>query len=387
MEAFYRPTWVEISLDALKHNWNEFRKAIPKNIRMMAVVKANAYGHGAVEIAREALALGADYLGVAFLDEALSLRRAGIDAPILVLGYTSQDGLPLALEHRITLTVFSPEILAAIKGMQPSADGKRLKIHIKIDSGMGRLGLHQEQDAIPFIEQALALPNVDVEGLFTHYATADKADKSYMQAQYCKFKRIADHFADQIPIVHAGNSATAIDAPELACNMVRLGVSMYGLYPSEEVIKERIELKPVFSLKTRIVHLKRLPAGEGISYGLLYQTQGDEWIATLPIGYADGFSRMLNGIGDALVGGKRVPVVGSICMDQCMIRVSGEERLGDEVVLIGRQGDMEISADELAKKLGTINYEIPCMISHRVPRVYVKNGKVIKILNPLTMTS
>lgn len=383
MEAFYRPTWVEISLDALEHNWTEFRKAIPDDIRMMAVVKANAYGHGAVEIASEVLALGADYLGVAFLDEALALRRAGIDAPILVLGYTSPDGLALALENQITVTVFSSEILAALQEMQPSADGKRLKIHIKIDSGMGRLGLHLEQDAIPFIEQALALPNVEVEGLFTHYATADKADKTYMQEQYRKFRRIADHFANRIPIVHAGNSATAIDAPELAYNMVRLGVSMYGLYPSDEVKREHINLMPVFSLKTKIVHLKNLPEGEGISYGLLYHTEGEEWIGTLPIGYADGFSRILNGIGHALVGGKRVPVVGSICMDQCMIRVSEREQVGDEVVLIGKQGNMVITADELADKLGTINYEIPCMISHRVPRVYIKNGTIVKIMNPL----
>ncbi|RAU94048.1 alanine racemase [Paenibacillus sp. YN15] len=386
MDAFYRPTWVEISLDALRHNLRAFRDSLPAEMKIMAVVKADAYGHGAVQIARECMAEGASYLAVAFMDEALELRRAGIEAPILVLGYTPAEAVPLAVKYSITINVYSMDVLEALAKRGPEEPS--VKIHIKVDSGMGRLGLNRTEDAIAFIERALSLPGVEVEGLFTHYACADEADKSYTREQYSKFERVAGHFREKgisFTYVHAGNTATAIDTPEISYNMVRLGIGMYGLYPSDEVDMERVKLRPVMSLKTRIVMLKSMEEGAGVSYGALYHASRGEEIATLAVGYADGFSRMLTGKAHALVRGKRVPVVGRICMDQCMISlqdVSGAQ-LGDEVVMFGEQDGLVLPAEELAEKLGTVNYEIVCMISHRVPRVYMEAGDVKDTVNPL----
>ncbi|WP_040950516.1 alanine racemase [Gorillibacterium massiliense] len=387
MDSFYRQTRIEVSLDALKHNLQEFRRVLPDSVGMMAIVKADAYRHGSVEISKEALACGASYLGTAFLDEALELRRAGIDGPILVLGYTPVEGIAKAREYGITLNVYSEEILEALAEYR---EGEPLvKIHIKIDSGMGRLGLYEEEQAISFIDRALSLPGVEVEGLFTHYACADEADKTSVREQYRRFSRIVEHYRTKgvhFPYLHAGNSAAAIDTPELSYNMVRLGISMYGLYPSDEVDQEIVQLQPVMSLKTGISMLKTLPAGSGISYGHKYFTSRDEEkIATLPIGYADGYSRLLTGKAYALVRGQKVPVIGTICMDQCMIDVTDVPEIGleDEVVMFGSQGEETISADDIARELGTINYEILCMISHRVPRVYIRGGEVVKTINLL----
>jgi alanine racemase len=374
-------------LDALEHNLHSFRRIIPENMAIMAVVKADAYGHGAVEVAKAALKSGVSYLAVAFLDEALELRRANITEPILVLGYTPKQGIALALSHHITINVYSEEILEALIDL--GSKEKPVSIHIKLDTGMGRIGLHNEAEAIAFIERALQMPNVYVEGIFTHYACADEEDKTYTLDQHRRFDRVVQYFAQRekgFKYVHAGNSATAIDTPELSYNMVRLGISMYGLYPSKEIIRGTIELQPVMSLKTGIVMIKELPRGSGISYGSIYHTQQvSELIATLPVGYADGFSRMLTGKAQAIVHGHKVPIVGAICMDQCMANVTGLVNVGleDEVVLFGRQGDEEITADELAAQLGTINYEVTCMISHRVPRVYVSDGKLLNVVNLL----
>jgi alanine racemase len=393
VDVFYRPTRVEISLDALQHNIRAFQKVLPKSIKIMAVVKADAYGHGALEVSKEAMQCGVDYLGVAFLDEALELRDAGITAPILVLGYTPPEGVGMALQHEITINVYSREVLDALKELShhtaDATPAKRLKIHIKLDTGMGRLGLHTEQDAIAFIEEALQLPGIEVEGLFTHYAKSDETDKAYTYEQFWRFERIVDYFKRrqvEFAYLHAGNSAVAIDLPGLTHNMVRLGISMYGLYPSDEVQTDRIGLLPVLSLKTGVVHLKTLPPSAGVSYGTIYHTEQEEQIATLPIGYADGYSRMLTQKAEALIHGHRVPIVGRICMDQCMINVSEvqQAKQGDEVVLIGEQDGQRITAEDVAKMLGTINYEIPCMISHRVPRVYVRGGKIVETINPLS---
>ncbi|WP_309120802.1 alanine racemase [Paenibacillus sp.] len=381
----YRWTRAEVDLDALHHNLEQFRIALGPDIKIMAVVKANAYGHGAVKVAEEAIRHGVEYLAVAFLDEALELRHFGIEAPILVLGYTPAAGVEVARDRGITLTVFDDDVLEAAASQDPT---KTVNIHVKVDTGMGRIGLTDEQDAIRFVEKALRTPGVAVEGLFTHYACADECDKTHVTEQYRKFARIADHFQRQgisFKYVHAGNSATGIDTPDYTRNMLRLGVSMYGLYPSEEVDHERVQLKPVMSLKSGVVMVKRLPQGSTVSYGANYATARDgETIATLPIGYADGYSRLLTGKAEALLRGKRVPVVGNICMDQCMVRVDdGEAEVGEEVVLFGTQGGETIPVEELAAKLGTINYEITCMVSHRVPRVYVKGGRVTEFDNPL----
>lgn len=384
----YRWTRAEIDLDALHHNLGQFRRALGADIGIMAVVKANAYGHGAVRVAEEAIGSGiATYLAAAFLDEALELRHHGIEAPILVLGYTPPAGVEVARANAITLTVFDDDVLnAAAAAADPQAP--KLKIHVKVDTGMGRLGLADAASAIAFIERARQLPGVEVEGLYTHYACADESDKTHVRGQYRKLSEVVEHFRSRsidFKYIHAGNSATGIDTPELTYNMLRLGVSMYGMYPSEEVDRRRVELQPVMSLKTGVVMVKKVPAGTAISYGANYvASRPNETIATLPIGYADGFTRMLNGKAEALLRGRRVPVVGNICMDQCMVRVDdGNAAVGDEVVLFGTQGDETILVDELAAKLGTINYEITCMVSHRVPRIYKKNGRETEFHNPL----
>lgn len=385
MDAFYRPTWVEISLDALRHNIEAYRQLLPADVGLMAVVKADAYGHGAAAVAWEALACGASYIGVAFLDEGMELRRAGVTAPILVLGFTPEAGIAMAVEHDLTLTVFSDELWPALKLLPV---GWRLKVHVKLDTGMGRLGLLPDAEAIAYMERALCHPALTVEGVYTHFACADETDKAYTHEQHARFEQFLQYFRGkgiQFPYVHAANSAAGIDCPETSYNMVRLGIGMYGLYPSEEVRRERIELKPVLSLKTRLSHLKRLPAGSGVSYGVIYRTQAEETIATLPIGYADGYSRMLSGKAHVLVRGRKAPIVGRICMDQCMANVTGQEDLTkeEEVVLLGCQGEAILSAEQLASWLGTVNYEVTCMISHRVPRIYVRGGRVVDVVNPL----
>lgn len=393
MYNYYRPTVAEISLDALNDNIAAFRRRIAPGTKLLASVKANAYGHGAVETAREAAAAGADYLGVAFLDEALEIRGAGIRTPILVLGYTPPHGLLTAREHDITVTIYREDVLDAAEQLPGSAENKKLKVHIKIDSGMGRLGLLPGRAAEAFLERACRAPGLHVEGLFTHYARADEADKSYTEMQIERFAGVV-HFVGRhelpISIIHAGNSAAGIDLPEHTGAMLRLGIGMYGLYPSEEVDRGAVPLTPVMSLKTELVHVKTLAAGEGISYGTRYFTQRSETVGTLPIGYADGFSRMLSGKAEAIYRGHKVPIVGTICMDQCMARLDDalEDRTrgaeaGEEVVLMGKQGDAEITAEEIARKLGTLNYEVTCMIAARVPRVYRKNGAIAAVVNPL----
>ncbi|MFF2908663.1 alanine racemase [Paenibacillus sp. NPDC057934] len=390
MQASYRPTAAEINLDALRANYEAFRTALPAETKFMGCVKANAYGHGAVEITRELETLGADYVSVAFLDEALQLRQAGIKLPILVLGYTPPDGIAAAWENNITVTLFTKEVLEAI-GQLPVDPGHRLKVHIKMDSGMGRLGL-LPPDVPAFIAEVQLVAQAELEGMFTHFAKADEEDKSYTMEQYRRFTDVAETLREQeidIPIIHTGNSATAIDTPYLSSNMVRVGISLYGFYPSTEVNRQLIDLQPIMTLKTQVVYVKSLPPYWGISYGTRYVTDSEEIIATLPVGYADGYSRMLSGKAEVLIRGRRVPVVGTICMDQCMVSLKSfaEEaeqiKAGEEVVLIGRQAGVSITADELALHLGTIHYEVVCMLAHRVPRVYIREGCTPYLVNAL----
>ena len=311
--------------------------------------------------------------------------------PILVMGYTPPEGIETAWRNDVTIALFSSEVMEAIKAL-PLEEERPLKVHIKIDSGMGRLGLLPGDAAVSFIQEAFALQQVMVEGMFTHFAKADEEDKGYTLEQYRRFKSVADALRElgyNIPIIHTGNSAAAIDTPELSYDMVRLGISLYGLYPSEEVHRTTVSLSPVMTLKTKAVYVKKLPPHYGISYGTKYVTEGEETIATLPIGYADGYSRMLSGKTEVLIRGRRVPVVGTICMDQCMVSLKSfaEEaeqiKVGEEVVLIGQQSGACITADELASKLDTIHYELVCMIAHRVPRTYIREGVPVKRVNPL----
>ncbi|WP_338542179.1 alanine racemase [Paenibacillus tundrae] len=392
MQEQYRPTQAEINLDHLCDNVEAFREALPKGMKLLACVKANAYGHGAVETARGLEQYGVDYLSVAFLDEALELRQHGIKLPILVLGYTPPEGVAVAWEHDITITLYSREVLDAIRNLNAGKFTGKLKVHIKIDSGMGRLGLLPGKDAVAFVQEVASLDQVMLEGMFTHFAKADEADKTYTLEQYRRFQSVVEALRDQgcvIPIIHTANSAAAIDTPNLSYDMVRVGISLYGLYPSTEVNHQVVKLSPVLTLKTKAVLVKTLPPHWGISYGTRYVTQENERIATLPIGYADGFSRMLTGKAQVLVRGRRVPVVGTICMDQCMVSLQSfaeeaeEIQVGEEVVLIGHQSGECITVDEVAAQLGTIPYEVICMMAHRIPRIYLRDGIEVAKVNPL----
>jgi alanine racemase len=370
-----RPAWAEISLANVAHNMQELRRVTQKNARMMAVVKAHAYGHGAVPVSRTALANGADYLGVAIVAEAQELRIAGIDAPILVLGYTPPEQAPEAIELNLAQTVYTMEAAEAIS-MAAVKLRKKAKIHIKIDTGMGRLGFLTDLKTPSEILKIAGLPGLDIEGLFTHFAVADAREKSFTREQYEKFLEVSseiEKFGLEIPIKHAANSAAIIDLPDMHLDMVRAGVSIYGLYPSEEVMKDKIDLKPALSLKARVSYVKKVKAGTGVSYGRTFITDRDTTIATIPVGYADGYTRLLSHKAMVIIRGQKVPVLGTVCMDQFMVDVTAvpDVKIGDEVVLIGQQGGQSITADELARLIGTINYEIVCMISDRVPRIYV----------------
>lgn len=370
---FIRPVWVEIDLNALRHNLKEIRRLVGPDIDIMAVVKAEAYGHGAVEIAKTALASGANWLGVALPEEGIVLRRAGFTAPILVFGALQANQVESFVNNKLIPAVCSEQAAAALSQAALAA-GVIAPVHIKVDTGMGRIGV-QPREAMAFISKVSRLSGIKVSGIFSHLATADEKNKEYALKQINTFTGVLTELkkAGLLPEkIHLANSAGIIDLPASYFNMVRPGIILYGLYPSAEVNRERIQLKPVLSLKTRITFLKRVPKGAGISYGQKYHLEREATIATIPIGYADGWSRLLSGKAEAIVGGKKFPIVGTICMDQCMINLGDEPaELGQEVVLIGRMGEVEIPADTVAGQMGTINYEVTCMLNGRVPRVYL----------------
>ncbi|AGK51971.1 alanine racemase [Bacillus sp. 1NLA3E] len=378
---FYRDTWVEIDLDRVSENIKGLRERLPDNVGIMAVVKANAYGHGDVQISNTAIVAGASYLAVAFLDEALSLRKKGIKAPILVLGASRPQDVSLAVDHHVTLTVFRVDWLEEAKAYLTG--DQVLKLHVKIDSGMGRIGIRDKQE-LQLVENRIIEDNrMELEGVFTHFATADEINTEYFMQQFERFKQMVDWFRIRPKYIHCSNSAASLRFKDANFNAVRMGISMYGLTPSIEMETEiPFPLKEAFSLHSRLVHVKRLQKGEKVSYGATYEAEGEEWIGTIPIGYADGWIRKLQGQ-EVLVNGIRVPIVGRICMDQCMIKLPYEMQVGTKVTLIGEQdGDM-ISVNEIAKRAETINYEIPCIISNRVPRIYKQQGEVVDIYNPI----
>ncbi|GHI01338.1 alanine racemase [Neobacillus kokaensis] len=384
MEAqgtFYRDTWVEVNLDSISENLAAVKKHLPNEVNVIAVVKANAYGHGDVQVAAAALEAGAVYLAVAFLDEAMALRNKGITAPILVLGASRPEDAQTAARLGITLTVFQREWLQQAQAHLAMED--RLFLHIKVDSGMGRIGVRSNVELTAIERILLQDERFVFEGVFTHFATADELDTTYFQQQLTFFENMIATLSDRPKYIHTSNSAAAIRFKEANFNTVRLGIAMYGLTPSLEMEKEiPFRLQEAFSLMTRIVNVKKLNKGDKVSYGATYESKGEEWIGTLPIGYADGWIRKLSGQ-EVLVSGIRVPIVGRVCMDQCMVRLPEYYPVGTEVTLIGGQVNQFISVNEIAAKLETINYEIPCIIASRVPRVYKKNGKIVDIKNYL----
>lgn len=382
--VFYRDTWAEIDLDAIQGNVKAIKEYLTENVHLFAVVKANAYGHGAFQVAKAALDSGADSLAVALLDEALALRKRGIEASILVLGPIRPADAKIASEYRISVTVFQEEWLEEAEAFLGNSEC--LSLHIKCDTGMGRIGVKTVEELKSVELAAEKTGKFLIEGIYTHYATADQTDDSFYQSQLSAFKKMVRALRTPPRFIHAANSAAALCHPLEGFNAVRVGISMYGLAPSEDIRPNLpVEGTPAFTLHSRLTHVKRLEAGESVSYGAVYRSGGQEWIGTVPIGYADGWLRSLQGQ-DVLVEGKRAPIVGRICMDQCMVRLPGPVPTGTKVTLIGHQGDEQITADDIAARLGTINYEIPCMISSRVPRVFVKEGSAVAVENPVVST-
>lgn len=380
-QPFYRDTWAEINLDHIYYNVQSLKQRLPENVTLFAVVKANGYGHGDVQTARTAIRAGASYLAVAFIDEAILLRKKGIKVPILVLGASRPEDITAAAQYDITLTVFQANWLQFVK--EKVSLTKPVRVHIKVDTGMGRIGVRTKQE-LQEVEQLIQEnPMLICEGIFTHFATADEIDQVYYQQQLAAFQEMLNSLKTCPPLVHCSNSASSLRFPENHFNGVRMGITMYGLTPSYEI--EPVlpyQLKEAFSLHTKIVHVKQLHSGDKVSYGATYEAQGDEWIATLPIGYADGWIRKLSGQ-EVLIEGKRMPIIGRICMDQLMVKLDKYYPVGTVVTLIGGQGKEFISVNEIAKKLDTINYEVTCMIAGRVPRVYIQDGKVIETINGL----
>ncbi|ASK64273.1 alanine racemase [Virgibacillus phasianinus] len=373
-DVFYRPTWVEVNLDAVAYNIAQMKQKLPSDSSIFAVVKADGYGHGAVKVAEAALQAGANALAVALLEEALELRHAGIKAPILVFGWVAPRDARIASEHDITLTFFQAEWLREVEA---HLNSKELKLHMKWDTGMGRLGIRTENELKSLVEALQTADHINLTGIYTHFATADEDDLTYFIEQKKRFYHLLSVF-NRIwgePVdIHIGNSAASIRFPEKMHDFIRFGIAMYGLYPSQDVRnKQLINLKPAFSMHSRLVHVKNVARHESISYGATYITDHAEWIGTIPIGYADGWPRKLQGM-EVLIEGKRMPIVGRVCMDQTMIRLDKEYPVGTKVTLIGKNNGDEIEMDEIANFLETINYEIPCMISERVPRIYVKNN-------------
>lgn len=361
-------TWLEIDLEAIRHNVRELGRISASPL--MAVVKANGYGHGIVEVGRAAVEAGAAWLGVARIEEALSLRAAGLDGPILVLGYTAPDRAAEAIAHRLTLAVYDPELAEALSNQAVQAGGK-IQVHAKFDSGMGRLGVFPEE-GLAFIRKLRELPGFDLQGMFTHFARSDEAQRATTDWQFRRFDTLVEQCTQagiRPAIVHAANSAAALYYPAARYDLVRCGIAIYGLHPSDETPLPGT-FRTALSWKARLTSVKDLPAGTGIGYGHRYTTSAPERIGVVSVGYADGFRRRLGNF--ALVGGKRVKLTGGVCMDQVMLQLDEvpEAKVGDEVVLIGRQGNECITAEEIGREWNTVNYDVVCGLQARVPRFY-----------------
>ena len=392
--------WAEIDLDAVAHNVRAVRRVTSPRAKLIGVVKANAYGHGAAQVSRCLLENGTDMLAVSQLDEALELRLSGISVPILILSDAEPERAPELVRFDISQEVYRTDIAESVSRAAAEL-GRTARIHIKLDTGMGRVGFRAEDpDTVPEILKIAALPNVCVEGLFTHFAVSDEAEgDDYTRAQLGSFMRVADELERAglyIPLKHAANSAAILRFPETHLDAVRPGIFLYGLYPSGEVRAEAdsgayegFSLKPAMSFKAKITAVKKVPAGAYLSYGCTYRAEEERMIATVPVGYADGYARSLGNRAEILIHGKRVPVRGRVCMDQCLADVTElfrrgvEVRPGDEAVLFGRQGNEYIAPEELAALENTINYEIVCGLSKRIPRRFIKNGCECSVANAL----
>lgn len=361
-------TWVMVDLDAIKNNVRYFLAR--SGTQVMAIVKANAYGHGAVPVARATLEAGATWCGVARVEEALELRHAGLDCPLLLLGYTPEDRYKEMIAHRVSMTVWELKQIESIS-VVASQINQEARLHLKVDTGMSRLGARPDE-VIGLFQEIAHLSNIRIEGMFTHFACADEADPAPTDAQENLFHELMaelDAAGIRLQLIHAANSAAGLTRPRSYVNCVRVGIAMYGLHPSRECPLPS-DFKPALTWKSVLSQVKILPAGRGISYGHKYITSSEERIGTVPVGYADGFRRVADN--QVLVRGRKAPVVGRVTMDQIMVQLDAvpDASAGDEVVLLGTQGNDSITAEEIAGRWGTINYEVTSGVAHRVPRVY-----------------
>jgi len=377
-----RPTWLEIDLDAVATNTGLLKSLVGDKTQIMAVVKANAYGHGAVEVSRVVLKNGATRLAVATLEEGAELREAKINAPILVLGVSTQDDLEALICYNLIAGIGELEVAKRLSEIAKKYK-KSAKIHINIDTGMARLGV-RAQEALKVIREIKKLPQITVEGIFTHFASSGEEDKTSTYQQFEQYRQVIDGLKKEgihVPLRHVADSATLLDLPSLHLDMVRPGIAIYGAYPSNSV-KNRVGLQPVSSFKTKIISLRNLPPGAKVSYGGTYVTTKLTRVATLPVGYADGYSRVMSNQGQVLIRGRRAPIIGRVCMDHCMVDVTHlpEVEVGDEVILWGKQGKEYISLEEIARKMGTIVYEVvPLVDRRRIPRIFLQEKKVVKV--------
>lgn len=379
MNEYYRIE-ARVNLDAICNNIDEVRRNINTDTKIMAVIKADGYGHGAVALAT-ALKDKVDAYGIAIIEEGIELRRAGFEKPILVLGFTPHQLYDELLKYDIIQTVFQYDMAKRLSDTAVSL-GKQAKIHIKVDTGMTRIGFKDTDESIQTIKEISKLPNITIDGIYTHFASADEEDKTSARKQLSRFLIFADKLEKEgihIPVKHVSNSASIIDLPESNLDMVRSGIITYGMYPSDKVNKNRLMLQPALTLISNVVYVKSVEAGTGISYNSTYITEQDSVIATIPVGYGDGYPRQLSSKGRVLIHGKSAPIVGRVCMDQFMVDVTDipDVKEGDKVTLIGQNGDESISIEEVANLAGSFNYELVCDIGKRVPRVYYKEGKKV----------
>ncbi len=378
-ERYYRAC-ATINLDAIYDNIVNLSKRLKKGTKIIAVVKTDGYGHGAIPIAKTIDELVSAY-GVATVDEAINLRRHDVTKPVIVIGYTHESQLDRLVSYDIRPTVFTLEMGKAVSEAAVR-ENKVAKIHIKIDTGMGRIGFRPTEESADVIKRISELPNIQIEGMFTHFARADEYDKTSTKQQYALFTEMINKLEErgiEIPVKHCSNSAAMMELPDFNLDAVRAGIAMYGLYPSEEVDKELVKLTPALGLRSHIAYIKEIHKGDTISYGGTFVAEKDMKVATIPLGYGDGYRRSLSNNGYVLIKGKRANILGRVCMDQFMVDVTDmDARKDDTVILLGKSGDEEISAEKLAEMAGlTFNYEIVCDIGKRIPRVFYRHGKIV----------
>lgn len=381
----FNRVYARVDIDSIRYNVSAMKTCIKPTMQTLAVIKADGYGHGAVMLAKHLDDL-VDYYGVAAIDEAEELRRAGIQKPILIIGYTDCSDFERLLAYNISQAVYSVDECIKLSSHAVSMN-KKAKVHLKVDTGMSRIGFSVSEEDIKKASMLFSLPGIEVEGIFTHYAKADETDKTFSHTQkerFLQFIHGLKQLGYSIPIKHIDNSAGVMELDDDEFDMVRLGIAMYGLYPSEEV-RHTVDLRPAMSLITHVSQIKTLPAGVGISYGGTYTTTKPTKVATLTVGYADGYPRAQSNVGRVLIHGCYAPILGRVCMDQIMVDISDIDNVNirDEAVLIGNDGDKCIAVEEVAAPAASFNYELICNVARRVPRVYCCEGKDICCVNYL----